>query len=387
MENINKIIGERIKIARKDLRITQNTLAKKTSIGSAQIISMIEKGERALKVLELSLFAKVLHKDINFFITLTRPTKVPSILWRRKGNSKKGGISEASGFFINKCQQYNHLENLVGSNLISTLPSIKLDLHLNINDFTFIKMKAKEISDFLQLGSRPARSLEPILEQKYGIKILCSREMDTISAASTIGEFGPAILINGLEAPWRRNYDLAHELFHILTWDDNLIKKQKNNKRDIESWIEKLAESFASILLIPDDELDREIRIRVRNGKISKQDLVSIARDFDVSIDALLWRCKGLYQLSKQSVERLLKDKDFRKIDRMTHHSNWRKAPELPKRFVMLGVTAYKMGKISKSQLANYFVTSIAKINDLVTSYGFSLEDDDEQEIEVDIRC
>jgi len=43
--------------------------------------------------------------------------------------------------------------------------------------------------------------------------------MEEGSAASAIGPFGPAILMNSKEAPWRRNYNFAHELFHLITWE------------------------------------------------------------------------------------------------------------------------------------------------------------------------
>jgi hypothetical protein len=43
--------------------------------------------------------------------------------------------------------------------------------------------------------------------------------MEEGSAASIWGPFGPAILMNSNEAPWRRNYNFAHEVFHLITWD------------------------------------------------------------------------------------------------------------------------------------------------------------------------
>ena len=70
----------------------------------------------------------------------------------------------------------------------------------------------------LNLGSRPALSLQKVMEQILQIKILFTQLSEFGSAASTVHpEFGAAIVVNSEEAPWRINFTLAHELFHIIT--------------------------------------------------------------------------------------------------------------------------------------------------------------------------
>ena len=60
-------IGLKIKIARREANITQEELGKKTGY-SAMGISHMEKGLRGIKISTLEVFAKVLKKDINFFL-------------------------------------------------------------------------------------------------------------------------------------------------------------------------------------------------------------------------------------------------------------------------------------------------------------------------------
>jgi len=106
----------------------------------------------------------------------------------------------------------------------------------------------------------------------------------------------------GNDAPWRRNYDLAHEFFHLITWDyfspEEIYKRNKHGKNRIE----QLADVFASAFLLPEEELRNEFKKRIKKNHISYLDLTEIAREFDVSIEALLWRLVNLNLIEKDTV-------------------------------------------------------------------------------------
>ena len=56
------------------------------------------------------------------------------------------------------------------------------------------------------------------MQQRMGILVLMVDALPGISgAASTLPDLDVA-LINRREPEGRRNFDLAHELFHLLTW-------------------------------------------------------------------------------------------------------------------------------------------------------------------------
>ncbi len=57
-----------------------------------------------------------------------------------------------------------------------------------------------------------------------------------------------AILPNSNNIRWRRNFDLAHELFHQLTWKLFRIGDSATQADDQD---EKLANCFAGSLLVP----------------------------------------------------------------------------------------------------------------------------------------
>ena len=75
----NAAIGSRIKEIRLKQKITQETLAEKVNLGSAQQISDIERGLCGLSVNKLMDFCKVLNVDADYLLfgTLTMDSNNP----------------------------------------------------------------------------------------------------------------------------------------------------------------------------------------------------------------------------------------------------------------------------------------------------------------------
>ena len=61
-------IGSRIKKAREAEGLTQTELAQKLDYKSPTAISLIEAGERRVQISDLEEIAKLLHRDVNYFI-------------------------------------------------------------------------------------------------------------------------------------------------------------------------------------------------------------------------------------------------------------------------------------------------------------------------------
>jgi len=62
-------VGQRIRIAREKEGLTQSELAKKLEYNSPTAVSLIESGERKVKVETLEKIAQILHQDVNFLAT------------------------------------------------------------------------------------------------------------------------------------------------------------------------------------------------------------------------------------------------------------------------------------------------------------------------------
>ena len=385
--NVDKSIGERLKKGREELGISQKELAEKVGYKSGQTISTIEKGSRSLKASELNKLADAIFKDVNYLLSPTSPKTKPEVLWRKAGSCVIEGNRDYEGYFSQKCGQYYHLEKLLGIERDKQLRQIEIKIRGDERDFDWAEETALAISKSLDLGIRPAASILKVLEQEYGFKIWYFDSIEGLSGASTIGEFGPAILINREEAPWRRNYDLAHELFHIITWEDYWKKVEWfQENENVAKRLETLATCFASSLLLPADELRTELNSKIRDGHVFYQDLVNIAREFEVSIDALLWRSCNLGFFKRDKVLGLLDDENLRGLDKGSKADKWYYPTEFPETFVRYAVTAYQKGELSKGQLARYLETKIPEVETEIAEYGFTLEDYSEREIEVDTR-
>ena len=89
-----------------------------------------------------------------------------------------------------------------------------------------------------KLGPIPAEKLPEVMERKLGILVLMVDAIDGVSGAACRLPDLDAVLINRHEVAGRRNFDLAHELFHVLTWDtmppeyvEEATEYSKNSRR------------------------------------------------------------------------------------------------------------------------------------------------------------
>jgi Zn-dependent peptidase ImmA (M78 family) len=182
---------------------------------------------------------------------------------------------------------------------------------------------------------------------------------------------GESVLVNREEPPWRRNFSIAHEVFHLITWDyfrPDLLRQDDA----LRIQAEKFADAFASHLLLPAESLIDALRTNSEGGAVSFLSLVSIARRFGVSTSALLYRLTGMRLLSRTQTQSLLDSEEFRAIDKSTMHAAWSEAPEIPERFVKLAFVAYKLGRMSRMRLAGILDVSLLGLDAKLAQYGFN---------------
>lgn len=370
MAELWKALGSRIGELRKSLQMTQGDLAKALGVSSPQIISQIEQGKREISAWELVRLAKIFRTTTSALLDIREPELQPEILWRKVPDQE--ALKKAD--FLKHCREYYELEQYNEANTpYEEFPKIKIDFqkatYAHINQF------AETISLHFSLGSKPALVLEKTLEERYGVKVWYMDLGVDGSAAAIIGPFGPAILMNSSEAPWRRNYNFAHEVFHLVTWDS---AKPEILKADNELFkkVESFANSFASCLLLPGDAVINALNRRLSKNTISYTDLIEIAREFAVSTEALVYRLQNLKRLDKNTTAKILQDQQFRELDRATMPGSWWDPPELPERFVRLAFIAYKKEKITRSRLSKYLGKSLLDLNDFLLSYGLDEKED-----------
>ena len=201
-------------------------------------------------------------------------------------------------------------------------------------------------------------SLAEVVQERFGVMLFLGDLGSGESAACVRTDSDAAVLLRN-EAPWRQRYSLAHELFHLVTWDavmDSWPRGQHGT-----TWpdrVEKLANVFASALLLPGDDLRGEFQSRFGDRDPSDPELVNMARAYGVSTSVLLWRLRTLGLMEEEAVRQRLGNGSFRGMDRATLARHWSEPPpDLPDRFVRLVALAYRTGDISRSVAARYLET------------------------------
>jgi len=370
-------LADRLRKARESAGLTIGEAASKLGFANYQTLSNIEKGEREVKASELALFARTYFCNLNSLLMGdAQPSPEIYLLWRKApiGERKK----EIEAYIKNRFEQYNLIERLLGidrdinSRLIPVKPE---DIRTNIQ----VDSLATKISNMLNLGSKPALSLQKAMEHILQIKILFVELSDFGSAASSVHpEFGAAIIVNNEEAPWRINFTLAHELFHIITWDTFSTKDLEMNEQ-LFSEIEKKAERFASTLLLPETGVRQELAKRVSEQKVPYSDIVDVAREFGVSTSALLYRMANLRLIPWEKANDLSKNDELTMIDRRIRKDS-PVEPPVSERFILLSVKCLRKGLISRGKFAEILgidrpdIDKLLEYRGLTETEGESLE-------------
>ena len=259
-------LGRRVKAARTDLNWHQKDLAKELGIKDRQTISQIEAGQRALKVEELMKLIEVTGKDADYFIDPFLVVGEARFAWRVGPDTTKPALDNfesKAGAYIG---MYRCMLEDRGRNRSAVRQSLRLSKGSSYERAADL---GEKLADELVLGEVPARNLAEKIEEKLDIPVFYVH-MDKLGKGEKISgavchlEDMDAILVNRKESLGRRNFDLAHELFHVLTWDamepehmeSNVIEDRNGGE---QRKVERLADNFAAALLMPSAALDKAI--------------------------------------------------------------------------------------------------------------------------------
>ena len=310
-----KLIGYRVKAAREAKGWTQAQLSKALELNDRQSISDIENGKRALKPDELITLAENLEQDIEFFLNPFSIVGEAQFSWRTSPQLEDNILDS---FELKAGQWIGILRWLREMEESPCQSPLKYTLRLTYqSSYEDASSSAERLVEKLDLGIVPAEKLIERIEKDLDIPILfvdtiSPSEKGSISGATChLPELG-VIMVNRNEPEVRRYYDLAHELFHVLTWEtmkpahreSNLIDERSPGKR-IEPRIEQLANNFAAALLMPQNSLDYLID-RQQTNDIDY--LLGIAAQLHVAPTALAWRLCNLKWINNETLN-LLKQK------------------------------------------------------------------------------
>lgn len=355
-------IGVRIKDEREKRSLTQDELATQAKIESYQTLGKIERGERKdLKTTELQKIAEALGVSIGFLLGESIQPQKSLIFWRKEPSaSQKVALENKLHTFI---EDYSFLEEVLNQNkkIRNKLPFSPM--HPKDTSYEDAQEMAENIRKTLDLGSQPSASLRTCLEEDFDIKVLYE-DLGDSSAACTRTDSSIAVMINKKESLWRQNYNLAHELYHIITWDPEILKQIKSNP-SFDKKNEILAENFAAALLMPAEDLKDDFRRMSESDKITAFDLIILSRKYKVSTEATAYRLLNLGCINKDELTKLISE---------AHRESFSKenSIQFSEKFVRLAFSAYQKDKISKARLAQIVGVRLIDLPSLLTAYDLN---------------
>ncbi|MBI2601878.1 MAG: ImmA/IrrE family metallo-endopeptidase [Deltaproteobacteria bacterium] len=367
-------IGKKIKSLREALHLSQEDLAKKMDWNSHVTVGSVERAERDLKAWELaklsSIFRVPLHELLATEIAVEQ--KPAFVLWRSRPSEQV--VKEQEARFFEVCRRFDFLEKALGLHekrpATKNLPSFPLDL--SKTTYSQVYDLANDCREVMGLRNFPAKQLVSKLEDEYEIRVVyLDLDDNQGSAACTISEFGKCMMLNRNEVPWRRNFSIAHELFHIITWNQLLFEQISSNKELLEK-NEKLAETFAAGLLMPAEQIQQAIEECASDDKIGASDILAIAREFEVLAEALLWRLVNLKFIDSSAVEKIRIDRKFRELETELNSERKTKDHFCSWRFVRLAYQAHSKGRLSKANLAKYLDVSLVDLENKLADFGLA---------------
>ena len=344
-EGDTQLIGERLKSARGDRGWTLDALSAHTGI-TASSLSDFENGKREPRLTHLESLSKAYGTSVAWFFE-DQPAESDVVLWRERPTNDDAAAIE--GQFLKHCRWYRNLEEWCDERLPCHLPDVKGDP--SRIDWSEVQVLASDVRNLLDLGQQPAASLLNVLENSCGIRIFHLHfEPSGAAACTRSDEFGMAILLNASNVRWRRNFSLAHELFHLLTWK---VFRTEKHSREASEQEESFANAFASNLLIPEDPLRRAVgNASESQGSLKHIEIFDIARQFDVSFEALLWRMHSVFNRKREDTKHDIEVcSAFRDTADVREDTT---PPPLPARYRALATRALRDGELSIGRAAEY---------------------------------
>ena len=294
METLTRLIGERIKLAREATGLSQEKLTQAIGFNDRQTLSAIELGQRRVSAEELVQFAKALAQPLDYFTDPYRVAGAKAFSYRAKAASDAAltAFEAQAGNLIAAQRRFQELldrpPSPVQQQITALTPQVSSDFATN---------QGERCAAAWQLGEIPAHRLREAAAKNLGVVVLHVDAPKTISGAACRLPDGAYVLINRQEPVARQNFDLGHELFHILTWDkmppprvDQVPAEGESTKKRPK--VEKLADSFAAGLLMPGTTVQARW---VRRGERPLAEwLTETAHELGVSPGALFWRLVNL---------------------------------------------------------------------------------------------
>ncbi len=374
-------LGLRLRAFREQRALSQEALSQKLGFKDRQTLSAIETGERRLSAEELLRAVQALGVSVEQLVDPFQLTGEGRFSWRQTGLSS-GRLESFEAVAGRWIAAFREIAPQVGRER----PLLRQSLGLHKGSTFEEAMAAGErFAREFELGEVPADRLPAVMEEKLHILVLLVDATPGISGAACRLPELDAVLINRKEVEGRRNFDLAHELFHLLTWEtmppEHIEEADQGAGR---GKVEQLANAFAGALLMPRQLLEpvfaRSLTERSGDGEgygegkgggagsgfgygpPSVSQLKTLAARLEVSAVAVKWRLVALGRISRK--EALAID------DRLLREGKSKVPPLFSRLFMDVLARAIDEGQVSARRAADLANLPLEDLADLFRTHG-----------------
>lgn len=297
MADLNELsaqeIGRRLRIARENADIRQDDAAQVIGMSRPTLVS-IEKGVRRVRIQEIQMLARYYGVSVN---ALLRREAVHTDLmprFRKLQETADSHASEAVRIFNDLIKANVEMENILG---ICQRRNYPPECGINEGDIMVLAEKhAKELRDWLGLGSGPIADIFSVIEFGLGIR-LYQRRLSSSSKVAGLFTYdenvGACILLNANHPLPRRIQSAAHELGHFYgtrQTPEVLEDDERFLSRD-----ERYANAFSRAFLTPAESFSESFRqLKEITGKTTRRLIILLSQQYNISRQACCLRLEEL---------------------------------------------------------------------------------------------
>jgi Zn-dependent peptidase ImmA (M78 family)/DNA-binding XRE family transcriptional regulator len=346
-------LGSELQKARAKAGITQEEAASKIGV-SRPTLSNIENGVRKVQADELIKMSRLYDYPLND-LTRVRP-QVNSFEPLFRGPIQKDAdiakdLSELEDLVRNSLELEQITNSFIKKNYPDQYNTVDLDIEQAGEELATDERRR------LGWGDQPIGILRDQLEREVGLRIFYMPLSKNYSAMYIYdSNAGGCISINSNHPEERRRWSLSHEYAHFLAhrYNPDLLNEENSSKLYEK---ERFANTFTAFFLMPRSALLKKFNdIKRSQGSIKLADLCIIAREFGVSVEALIRQSERIKLLSSGFWDELQQGKF--KPAAMTEALGLPEIPAnnsfLPTRYKHLALEALLQKKISEGQFARF---------------------------------
>lgn len=172
------------------------------------------------------------------------------------------------------------------------------------------KTRQLAIDTRMKLGLQSTEHFD-VYRAVTSLRITCiKRPLESnISGATIKTDKVNVILVNSSKTLGHQNFTVAHELYHCL-YDSNIVSRAcETEKFGQVRGIEQLADLFASLVLMPEDGIFNQLRLRKKlDMELTLADIINLEQFFGVSRRAMCWRLEDLKLIKREQSENFCKN-------------------------------------------------------------------------------